>query len=168
MPAHLRHKQLLFVKEYLVDFNGSQAAVRAGYSPRACRSTAVELLTNPNVQQAIQESIQERAKRIEVTQDWVINKLVENLNRAMTAVPVYGKDGEPTGEYTYQGNVANKALELLGRHLGMFQDAPMPPPGQQLQPGQTEVTWRVVYDTPPQIRALPMDALTNGHSDSAP
>ena len=32
------------------------------------------------------------------------------------------RDGKPTGEYQYQGNVANKALELLGRHLGMFVD----------------------------------------------
>jgi len=40
----------------------------------------------------------------------------------MQAVPVLDKQGEPTGEYTYQGAVANRALELIGKHLGMFID----------------------------------------------
>jgi hypothetical protein len=40
----------------------------------------------------------------------------------MQAEPVRDKDGNPTGEYRYDGAVANKALELLGRHLGMFAD----------------------------------------------
>jgi hypothetical protein len=38
----------------------------------------------------------------------------------MQAVPHLDHEGNPTGVYTYQGNVANKALELLGRELGMF------------------------------------------------
>ena len=38
----------------------------------------------------------------------------------MTLKPVLDKDGNPTGEYQYNGFVANKALELLGREIGMF------------------------------------------------
>lgn len=53
----LSYKQQRFVAEYLKDFNGSQAAIRAGYSERSSRSTASELLTNPNVSAAIKAHI---------------------------------------------------------------------------------------------------------------
>lgn len=53
----LKLKQEAFVREYLIDFNGSAAAIRAGYSPRSSRSTASELLTNPNVLEAIREKV---------------------------------------------------------------------------------------------------------------
>ena len=49
-------------------------------------------------------------------------RLVETAERALQAVPVTDRKGEPTGEFTYQGSVALRALELLGRELGMFSD----------------------------------------------
>jgi hypothetical protein len=58
-----------------------------------------------------------------------MGRLKETVERAMRAVPVYDKEGKPTGEYTFQGAVSNKALELLGRELGMFRasgDEPNP------------------------------------------
>ena len=58
--------------------------------------------------------------RTEVSQDWVIERLVDNFERAMQVRPVTDARGKPTGEYTYHGAVANRALELLGKHLGMF------------------------------------------------
>lgn len=54
--------------------------------------------------------------------DWVVARLVETAERALQAVPVTDRKGAPTGEFTYQGAVALKALELLGRELGMFSD----------------------------------------------
>ena len=56
----------------------------------------------------------------------MIEKLVENVDRAMHTEPVRRKSGdgekEVTGEYVYNGSVANKALELLGKELGVFID----------------------------------------------
>jgi phage terminase small subunit len=52
----LTPKQLAFVLEYLKDFNGQQAAIRAGYAPRAARMQASRLLTNANVQSAIHDA----------------------------------------------------------------------------------------------------------------
>ena len=60
---------------------------------------------------------------------WVIARLVETAERALQAVPVTDRKGEPTGEFTYQGSVALRALELLGRELGMFSDRKEPPEG---------------------------------------
>jgi hypothetical protein len=51
-------------------------------------------------------------------------KLTENVQRAMQVEPVQDRDGNPTGQYIYQGGVANRALELLGKELGMFQPKP--------------------------------------------
>lgn len=53
----LKLKQEAFIREYLIDFNGSAAAIRAGYSARSSRSTSSELLTNPNIKQAVEERI---------------------------------------------------------------------------------------------------------------
>jgi hypothetical protein len=50
------------------------------------------------------------------------DQLVENVKRAMQAQPVLDSKGNETGEYTYQGAVANRALELLGKQRGMFGD----------------------------------------------
>jgi hypothetical protein len=55
-----------------------------------------------------------------VTKAWVMARLKEIVERAMQAVQVLDHDGNPTGEYSYQGNVASKALELLGKEIGMF------------------------------------------------
>ena len=54
------------------------------------------------------------------TVEWVVARLVENVERAMQLEPTTDGEGKPTGEHVYQGSVANKALELLGRHAGMF------------------------------------------------
>lgn len=52
-----------FCKQYIVDFNGTQAAIRAGYSKKAARDIACENLTKPHIQQQIQKEIEARNKR---------------------------------------------------------------------------------------------------------
>jgi hypothetical protein len=53
------------------------------------------------------------------TRAWVLERLAENVRRAMQIEPVTLR-GVPTGEYRYEGSVANRALELLGKELGLF------------------------------------------------
>lgn len=116
----LTPKQQRFVEEYLIDLNATQAAIRAGYSPKGATVRGAELLANRNVAAAVEAAKSKRSERTGVTQDWVIGKLVENVNRAMQAEPVCDGKGNETGEYQYEGAVANGALKLLGEHLGMF------------------------------------------------
>ena len=47
---------------------------------------------------------------------------MENVEKAMQAVPVLDNQGNPTGVYKYEGSVANRALELIGKEYGMFID----------------------------------------------
>jgi phage terminase small subunit len=121
-PGTLTPKQARFIEEYLVDLNATAAATRAGYSPRSAYTSGYENLKNPIIVAALKKAQSELSRRTELSQEWVVGQLVENVARAMTAIPVYDRDGEPTGEYRYEGQVANRALELLGKHLGMFTD----------------------------------------------
>lgn len=122
MAHELTPRQQRFVDEYLLDLNATQAAARAGYSKRTAKAQGSRLLTNVAIQAAVSEAQQNRAERTELSQDWIIASLMENVDRAMQAKQVYDSHGKPTGEYVYQGAVANGALQLLGKHLGMFSD----------------------------------------------
>ncbi|HBO5043074.1 TPA: terminase small subunit [Pseudomonas aeruginosa] len=73
----LTKKQRLFVDEYLIDLNATQAAIRAGYSPRRATEIGYQLLQRPEVAQAIQAAMAERSKRTEVEADYVIRRLRE-------------------------------------------------------------------------------------------
>ena len=111
-----------FVNEYLVDMNATQAAVRAGYSEATARTQGSRLLQKVDIQAALAEVREARQKRTEIDQDWIIEHLVENVEKAAQAMPVLDNQGKPTGEYRYDGAVVNRGLELLGKHNGMFSD----------------------------------------------
>jgi phage terminase small subunit len=77
MSDELTDKLKLFVQEYVVDFNGKQAAIRAGYSEKSAASIASENLTKPNVAAAIEAAMQERLARTQVDADYVLRRLVD-------------------------------------------------------------------------------------------
>jgi hypothetical protein len=68
----------------------------------------------------IEKVVERMSEKMVLTREWVIDKLVENAERAMQAIPVTDSQGRPTGEYKWDGSVANRALELLGKECGMF------------------------------------------------
>lgn len=70
-----RHEQ--FCREYLIDLNGAQAAIRAGYSPKSSRITAAKLLTNPNIQARISSLMEQRNRKVGVDSEIVLAHLVE-------------------------------------------------------------------------------------------
>lgn len=110
----LTKKQKAFIQEYLVDLNATQAAIRAGYSKKTAYSIGQENLTKPEIQQALQEAQKRREKRTEVTQDYVIAKLREIVEKDAS-------DG-PDSELKYANKI--RALELLGKHTGAFDGGP--------------------------------------------
>jgi phage terminase small subunit len=65
----LTKKQEAFCREYVVDFNGTQAAIRAGYSEKTATVSASENLRKPNVQNFIKELQSDRKERLEITAD---------------------------------------------------------------------------------------------------
>ncbi|MDC4456629.1 terminase small subunit [Acinetobacter baumannii] len=71
----LRGKQQRFVDEYLIDRNATQAAIRAGYSPKTAGSIGDENLKKPEIKKAIEAGEAELAERNKITQDKVLNLL---------------------------------------------------------------------------------------------
>lgn len=82
--ASLRPKQLRFIDEYLVDMNGTAAAVRAGYSAKCARSIATENLSKPALQAALQVRQAQMAYRLEITRQAVIQRILEGIEMART------------------------------------------------------------------------------------
>ncbi len=132
MRGKLTPKQAAFAAEYLVDLNATQAAIRAGYSANSAARIGADLLQKTQVQAAIQSAQAERSKRVDLTADWVVSRLREVAERCMQSVPVTDRKGQqiviatedgPALAYTFDSGGANRSLELLGKHLGMFKDA---------------------------------------------
>ena len=73
--AKLTAKQQRFVEEYLIDLNATQAAIRAGYSPKTANEQGARLLANASVQEAIAKAMAERSRRTGISQDRVIQEL---------------------------------------------------------------------------------------------
>lgn len=127
MPK-LTDRQKEFVRQYLVDLNATKAAIRAGYSERTAYSVGQRLLKNVEIQRAVAAAQAKRARRVEVTQDYVLSNLVEVVERTMQRAPVLDRKGEQVTDeegravWTFDAKSANRALELLGKHLGIFAD----------------------------------------------
>lgn len=120
-------KQALFVQEYISSLNATQSAINAGYSPKTAYSIGQRLLKNVEVSQAISQAMAERKQRTEITADFVLTNLREIVERTMQKKPVMCKGEQVTDEqgnnlWCFDAKNAIKALELIGRHLGMFTD----------------------------------------------
>lgn len=127
MPVLENAQHEIFAQEIVRGTSQRCAYKAAGYkvkSDAAADANASRLLSTAKVAarvQELQEFISDRTvEKAAVSKAWVIAKLVENVERAMTAEPVRDAQGNPTGEYRYNGSVANRALELIGKEQGMF------------------------------------------------
>ena len=103
----LTPKQSAFVQEYLKDLNGTQAAIRAGYSKKTANEQAARLLANASVQAAVTKGREKLAAKAEVTAERVLNGLLKEATA----------DDGPTCK-----TARVKAWELLGKHLGLMTD----------------------------------------------
>lgn len=128
----LQEKQLRFCQEYLVDLNGKQAAIRAGYSPKTAESQASRLLSKEQVASRVRELRGNQAERTQITADFVLSGLKEVSQRCLQAIPVMEwdyenkcmvqkTDSEGNGLWMFDSSGANRAFELLGKHVGVFE-----------------------------------------------
>lgn len=102
-------KKERFAKEFPVDLSAASAAIRSGYSEKTARQIGSRLLSEPEVQEAIAKEQEKISKRIEINQDYVVKSLKQVADQCME-----GDNWNP--------QAANKSLELLGKHLGIFVD----------------------------------------------
>jgi phage terminase small subunit len=136
----LTDKQKRFCEEYLIDLNATQSAIRAGYSKATAGAIGSENLTKPEIRAYIENAQKERSERTLVDADFVISGLKEVSLRCMANKPVMDWDYEDkclkhrqaiimdeegktkeVGVYEFDSSGANRSLELLGKHLGIFE-----------------------------------------------
>ena len=129
MARELTTKQKVFVKEYIVDFNAAAAARRAGYSVKSADRIGSELLEKTLVSAAIEKELKKRNWRTEITAEEIIKDLIEVKSVCMQRVYVRDADGNIVKDIDGNPVTAfmntkegNKALELLGKHRGLFSD----------------------------------------------
>lgn len=142
----MTRKQKIFADEYLIDLNATRA-YRVAYpsvkKDETARANGSRMLTNANVSRYISERMQDRQQRTEITQDMVIKELAAiAFSKATDYASVRGgaviiKDTDSLSDEQIRAisgikegangieiklNDKEKALELLGRHLGMWND----------------------------------------------
>ncbi len=133
--AKFTPKQALFCKEYLIDLNATQAAIRAGYSKKTAGKIGQENLVKPEIQKYLQKSMDKRIEKTEITAEYILKNIKEIGERCMQRVPVMvreGKrmvqkmeqndEGEDVGVWEFREMGALKAQELLGKHQKLFTD----------------------------------------------
>lgn len=134
MPPLRNLRQDMFCQEYVKDQNGARSYRAAGYkcgTENATCAGASLLLRTTNIKRRIMElerpaQLAKRKAELKaaeismIDRAWVVGRLVTNVDRSMQAEAVYDRDGKPTGIYQYEGGVANRGLELIGKNLGMF------------------------------------------------
>jgi phage terminase small subunit len=120
--SELTPKQKIFVQHYCITFNARKSALAAGYSADTVDQTASRLLKYPHVKKYVEGQMSEAAEKLGITKEMVLDALWSNAQRCRQAEQVTDKEGNPIGEYKFDSGGANKALELVGRHLQMFID----------------------------------------------
>lgn len=129
----LSARQSRFIDEYLVDLNATQAAIRAGYAVSGARQHASRLMAKETIRQAVAQAMEARQARTELTADEVIGDLRELRDICMGRKPVkimtiVKNAREGTAEpvevegMVFEPAAANRALEMLGRHMRLFAD----------------------------------------------
>jgi phage terminase small subunit len=146
----LNHKQMLFIAEYLIDFNATRAALDAGYSPKTAHIIGFENLRKPKIQAALEAAIEARMERLHMTQDDVLTELAllgkssiehyviddmgnltlaegapEGAMRAVTSVKrriTTDSEGNMTVHVEFRLWDKVGSLHLMARHLGMLHD----------------------------------------------
>ncbi len=149
-PEGLNPKQALFVLEYLIDMNASQAAIRAGYSEKTAGNIGHELLKKPEIHAALLKAMENRAERTGITADRILNELaligfsnIQNYNvddrgqvdlnadtakpediRAVASVKRRRSSGEWGESVEVEYSFWNKlqALTMMGKHVGLFNE----------------------------------------------
>lgn len=138
----LTPKQAQFVREYLVDRNATQAAIRSGYSVKTAATIGDENLRKPEIATAIQKAMDKRSERTEITADRVLREIAclalydpselvqqpctkpediallpEHVRRA-----IIGWSWDKMGNFVLKLSPKVPALDQLGRHLKLFTD----------------------------------------------
>lgn len=132
---NLNDKQKLFVDEYLIDLNATQAAIRVGYSEKTAYSQGQRLLKNVEIQKALQGRMDDKESNLIMKQDEILERLTKQArreeteyrvvtlkNKTMEAGVVNESERVEIVKLPTNNGDAIKALDLLGKRYAMWTD----------------------------------------------
>ena len=117
-------RQRKFCDEYLIDCNATQAAIRAGYSPKTAKVTGAKMLTNANLKAYIDEQLE----RIHNEKTADAQEVLEYLTAVMRGqhteqtLQLIGDGVQKIADIDVSAKERLKAAELIGKRYGMFKD----------------------------------------------
>lgn len=144
-------KQEMFCQEFMIDFNATQAAIRAGYSPKTAKQQGSRLLTNVDIQERLSELKNKASERLEITHDMLLRELanigfsdikefyeeglslkeIVNLSSDKTkaissikkTLTTFGSEDNQGTKETIEFKLHDKlaAIDKIGRHIGFFE-----------------------------------------------
>lgn len=110
----LTAKQELFCKEYLIDLNATQAAIRSGYSEKTAAKIGSENLIKPDIQSMIQMLFDERAERVELDSDYVLENLRKTYELDICDILTDDmKSFKPIKQWPKQWRISISGVDLL-------------------------------------------------------
>lgn len=116
----LTAKQRAFVREYLIDLNATQAAIRAGYSADTAEQGGAQLYRNIKVRAAIDAAMKIRSHRTDVTADRVLHELAKigfaDIRKAVTwqTSLITEEDNPDGGDVAVIKHVVTNTVQLVG------------------------------------------------------
>lgn len=120
MSKKLNEKQKRFAKEYLIDLNATQAAIRAKYSKKTAYSQGQRLLNHVEVQAYIQKLMDKRSEKVQITAENILQDILDTRKECQEHMTKQTEWGRVMDSAAVTGR--NKTNELLGRHLKLFTD----------------------------------------------
>jgi len=131
MARKLNDKQKLFILEYLIDLNATQAAIRAGYSVKTAKQQGSLLLTNIDIKDQVEAAKLARQEVVKIDAEWVLRQSVKLHNRCMSDAQavmefdpidkcmVQSEDEHGNKLFKFDSGGAAKGLELVGKHIAI-------------------------------------------------
>ena len=116
----MNDKQETFCREYVLDFNATQAAIRAGYAEAGSRTQGSRLLAHPNIQARIEELKGERYEKLDISKERILGELSDVAFVELEEKAPGVHEVNPRNRVDMAHKL--KALEMLGRYHTMFSD----------------------------------------------
>ena len=133
-----------FCQEYTLDYNQTQAAIRAGYKESNAAKQGCKLMKDPRIQARIREIQEELKERLFINRTRIVLELMEVAAICKAAVPVMEwnyqtHQMEETGQYQIDARGAVKALDAVGKYLGLDKQEPTTDAGPVFYTGEGEL-----------------------------
>lgn len=117
----MQDNHIRFADKYFETLNATKSAIYAGFSEDTAKQQGWQLLQREDVQEYLEKLRAEYAEKSSISKEWIVERFKDISDRCVQAEPVYDREGNETGEYRFDSSGANKATEMLGKIIGVFE-----------------------------------------------